>query len=75
MTFQELQSFLREEQEDPRVEDPTYVNALFRDFSRVPSRSNVRQPSLTLNEVGSFSVVRMCEAITVCDGCGFPGVF
>ncbi len=58
MTFLELQSFLREEQEDPRVEgpraadprveDPTYMNALFRDFTR---RSNLRQPSLTLNEV------------------------
>ena len=51
MTFLELQSFLREEQGDPRMEDPTYVNALFRDFMRIPSRGNMRQPSLTLNEV------------------------
>ena len=52
MTFQELQSFLQEEQCDPRAEDPSYVNSLFRDFARAPNRfRDTRQPSLTLPEV------------------------
>ena len=54
MTFKELQSFLKEEQSDPRADDPNYVNSLFRDFARAPNRfRDSRQPSLTLGEVSA----------------------
>ena len=52
LTFQELQGFFREDQQDEQVDDPSYLASLVWDFVRQPGRSrDARQPSLTLPEV------------------------
>lgn len=52
LTFQELQGFFREDQQDEQADDPSYLASLVWDFVRQPGRSrDARQPSLTLPEV------------------------
>ena len=52
LTFPELQGFFKEEQQDKRADDPSYIASLVCDFVQQPGKSqDADQPSLTLPEV------------------------
>ena len=77
ITFQELQAFFRDEQNDPRAStDPQYVSSLVWDFVR--QRKNMRgyrdprAPYLSMSEVLSSSSIVILLCIIVVVVCGFP---